>query len=71
MEATAGMSASTEEIYSNIILASCYSATLSPHDVIARELRGSISVAIQQRNSMTMIDGRCLAIERAATSAAA
>ena len=47
------------------------SATLSPHDVIAREFRGSIAVAIQRRNAMTMIAGRCLAIGRAATCAAA
>ena len=71
MEATGGMSTSAQEIYSNIILASRDSATLSPHDVIAREFRGSIDVAIQRRNAMTMIAGRCLAIRRAATCAAA
>ena len=71
MEATGGMSVSAQEIYSNIILASRDSSTLSPHDIIAREFRGSIAVAIQRRNAMTMIAGRCLAIGRAATCAAA
>jgi len=71
MEATGGMSVSAQEIYSNIILASRDSSTLSPHDIIAREFRGSIAAAIQRRNAMTMIAGRCLAIGRAATCAAA
>ena len=71
MEATGGMSESAQQIYSNIILASRDSATSSPHDIIARELRGSIAIAIQRRNAMTMIAGRCLAIGRAATCAAA
>ena len=61
MAATGGMSESAQEIYSIIILASRDSATSSPHDIIARELRGSIDIAIQRRNAMTMIAGRCLA----------
>src|SRR5580704_3657901 len=69
MEATGGMSASAQEIYSNIILASRDSATSSPHDIISPEFRGTTAVPIQQSNAMTMI-GRCLAIGPAVTCAA-
>ena len=39
--------------------------------IIARDFRGAIAIAVQKRNAMTMIAGRCLAIGRAATCAAA
>ena len=45
--------------------------TLWPHDIIAREFRGAIAIAVQKRNAMTMIAGRCLAIGRAETCVAA
>jgi hypothetical protein len=71
MEATGGMSESAREIYEKIVLASRNNRTLWPHEIIARDLRGAIAITVQKRNSMTMIAGRCLAIGRAATSAAA
>src|ERR1700744_5984089 len=71
MEATGGMSKSAKQIYEMIILASRDNGTLWPHDIIARDFRGAIAIAVQRRNAMTMIAGRCLAIGRAATCAAA
>ena len=71
MEATGGMSKSAKQIYEMIILASRDNGTLWPHDIIARDFRGAIAIAVQMRNAMTMIAGRCLAIGRAATCAAA
>ena len=67
MEATGGMSESAREIYEKIVLASRDSCTLWPHEIIARDFRGAISIAVQKRNAMTMIAGRALAIGRAAT----
>ena len=69
--ATGGMSASAREIYELIILASRDNNTLWPHEIIGREFRGAIAVAVQKRNAMTMIAGRWLAIGRAASSIAA
>ncbi|HVX01244.1 MAG TPA: hypothetical protein VHA52_12540, partial [Candidatus Babeliaceae bacterium] len=40
------------------------SGSLWPHEIIARDFRSS-AVAVQRRNAMTMIAGRCLAIGRA------
>ena len=71
MEATGGMSASAQDIYERIILASRDNGSLWPHEIIARDFRSSIAVAVQRRNAMTMIAGRCLAIGRAATAVAA
>ena len=71
MEATGGMSRSAQDIYERVVLASRDSGTLWPHEIIARDFRSSIAIAVQKRNAMTMIAGRCLAIGRAATSAAA
>ena len=71
MEATGGMSKSAKQIYEMIILASRDNGTLWPHNIIARDFRGAIAIAVQRRNAMTMIAGRCLAIGRAATCAAA
>ena len=71
MEATGGMSQSAKQLYEKIILASRDSGSLWPHDIIARELRGAIAISVQWRNAMTMIAGRCRAIGRAATCAAA
>ena len=71
MEATGGMSESARQIYEMIVLASRDNNTLWPHEIIARDFRGAIAIAVQKRNAMTMIAGRCLAIGRAATSAAA
>jgi hypothetical protein len=71
MEATGGMSESAREIYEKIVLASRNNRTLWSHERIARELRGAIAIAVQRRNAMTMVAGRCLAIGRAATSVAA
>jgi hypothetical protein len=71
MEATGGMSKSAQQIYEKIVLASRDSGSLWPHEMVARELRGCIAIAIQRRNGMTMIAGRVLAIGRAATSIAA
>jgi hypothetical protein len=71
MEATGGMSTSAQDIYERIVLASRDSGSLWPHEIIARDFRSSIAIAVQRRNAMTMIAGRCLAIGRAATAAAA
>jgi len=71
MEATGGMSESAREIYELIVLASRDNNTLWPHEIIGREFRGAIAVAVQKRNAMTMIAGRWLAIGRAASSIAA
>ena len=71
MEATGGMSGSAREIYELIVLASRDNNTLWPHEIIARDFRGAIAVAVQRRNAMTMITGRWLAVGRAATSVAA
>ena len=58
MEATGGMSKSAKQIYEMIILASRDNGTLWPHDIIARDFRGAIAIAVQRRNAMTMIAGR-------------
>ncbi|MGI0063112.1 MAG: hypothetical protein ACREBA_11740, partial [Nitrosotalea sp.] len=60
-----------QDIYERIVLASRDSGSLWPHEIIARDFRSSIAVAVQRRNAMTMIAGRCLAIGRAATAVAA
>ena len=65
------MSASAREIYHKIILASRDNGTLWLHEIIEREFRGAIAVAVQKRNATTMIAGRVLAIGRAATATAA
>jgi len=68
MEARGGMSTSAQDPYERI---SRDSGSLWPHEIIARDFRSSIVVAVQRRNAMTMTAGRCLASGRAATSAAA
>ena len=60
MEATGGMSKSAKQIYEMIILASRDNGTLWPHDIIARDFRGAIAIAVQRRNAMTMIAGACI-----------
>ena len=72
MEATGGMSQSAQDIYEKIVLVSRDDArSLWPHEIIARELRGAIAVAVQTRNAVTMIAGRNVALGRAAMSVAA
>ena len=72
MEATGGMSSSAQDIYEKIVLASRDNArSVWPHEIVARELRGAIAVAVQTRNAMTMIAGRNVALGRAALSMAA
>ena len=62
---------SAQDIYERIVLASRDSGSLWTQGIIARDFRSSIAVAVQRRNAMTMIAGRCLAFGRAATGAAA
>ena len=72
MEATGGMSASAQDIYERIVLASRDdSRSLWPYEIVAREFRGAIAVAVQTRNAMTMIAGRNVALGRAALASAA
>jgi len=52
MEATRGMSKSAKQIYEMIILASRDNGTLWPHDIIARDFRGAIAIAVQRSNAM-------------------
>ena len=47
MEATGGMSKSAKQIYEMIILASRDNGTLWPHDIIARDFRRAIAIAVQ------------------------
>jgi hypothetical protein len=70
MESMGGMSESAKKIYELLVLASRDNRTLWPHQIVARELRGAIAIAVQKRNAMTMIAGRCQAIGRAASCAA-
>src|SRR6201996_8157298 len=48
METTGGMSKSAKQIYEMILLASRDNGTLWPHDIIARDFRGAIAIAVQK-----------------------